>query len=132
MDLKFDVKVRNTIWSVMKVKLRIKTNKEVINKIGKVTRDENITIIEYKESPSANTKLYCREDEIRVMKTGPVTIDYTHKLGKAIDCMYKVKMGEQEFSGSSKIKTKRIVVEDQKIHLEYKRDGENVIQSWEY
>ncbi len=116
----------------MKVKLSIKINDEVVSKIGKINNDNDMVIIEYKESPTATTKLYCMDRKVRVVKTGPVEIDYTHKLGKTIECFYKVKMGEQSFKGSSKIKTTKIEVENQKIYLEYKRDGEKVVQSWEY
>ncbi len=116
----------------MKVKLKAIVNGEVINKIAKIKNEDNKLILMYKESPTANVEVHCVENEIRVVKTGPVEIDYTHELGKTTECFYQVKMGNQSFSGTSKIKTTKIDVLNQKILLEYTRDGEKVIQAWEY
>lgn len=116
----------------MKRKLIINMNGEIMTKVANFEEVNATLIISYKESPTSTTKLTITDDYLHISRNGQVKISYRHELGVKSKCNYIIQMGEQSFSGQSVIKTTKYEKRDGKIVLEYTRDKEKVIQTWEY
>ncbi len=116
----------------MKVKLKINMDGEVSTKVANIETIDGLQVITYKETPTSMTKLTLGDNYIHISRNGQVKISYKHELGVKSKCKYIVQMGEQSFAGQSTIKTTKYENTDGRIYLEYTRDKEKVVQTWEY
>ncbi len=116
----------------MKIKLTFGIDKVEKTILAHLEQFEDYQEISYKEQPGVKVLVRCYNDKIEVIKSGNVNISVTHKLHQKNDVPYQIKMGEQEFNGSVKIRTTHLQIEKQMIRVEYTRDNERVIQTWSY
>lgn len=116
----------------MKVKLIHSTNEETKKVIANLERKEDYIEIKYREQPGVNVILQQHQNHIYLEKMGNVNLHVEHRLHKKINVDFRIKMGDQVFSGTNKIRTTYLELSKGKIVLEYRRDNEVIKQKWIY
>ncbi len=116
----------------MKVKLTYDIEGIPKTIVANLEKAANYIEIKYREKPGVNVVLRRYNDYIELKKSGNVNLCIKHQLHKRVEVEYRIKMGEQEFTGTSKIRTTRLDFYENKIILEYTRDNDKIKQTWIY
>ncbi len=116
----------------MKVKLTYDVEGKPKKIVANLEQHENYIEIKYREKPGVNVVLRRYGNYIELKKSGNINLRIKHELHKRVEVEYRIKMGEQEFTGISKIRTTRLDLLDDRIILEYQRDSDKIKQTWIY
>ncbi len=117
----------NFIWSIMKSKLTIINDNEIIKRIATI----DLNVISYTESPGIKVNIVVDKDSVYIKKSGLINMDIVHKLNYIDKINYQINLNGNEFFGNVEIVTKSLNISEKIIELEFLREGDLVYQKWE-